>query len=126
VKYLLTFKLLFLVISLLGPRLVFSEEKVDLFIIKMFSGRVVVLSPRKMGSSLRLIIENRTLSKLIGKITNQDEKILSSVAIDPNKAKAVNLSINKGDQFFFIPLSPAFQEVPLKIGSKPYEIPPKK
>ena len=125
-KHFLTFKLLILIFPLLGPRLAFSEEKVDLFIIKMFSERVVVLSPGKMESTLRVIIENRTLSKLIGKITNQDDKILSNVAIDPNKARSVSLSINKGDQFFFIPLSPAFQEVPLKIGSKPYEIPPKK
>ena len=92
----------------------------------MFSDRVVVLSPGKMEKTLSVIIENRTLTKLIGKITDQHEKILSNVAIEANKTKSFSLKANQTDHFFFIPLSPAFQEVPLKIGSKPYEIPPKK
>lgn len=92
----------------------------------MFSDRVVVLSPDKMGETLSVIIENQTLSKLIGKISNQNEKILSSVSIPANKTRSFSLSVNKSDQFFFTPLSPAFQEVPLILGSQPYEIPPKK
>ena len=104
---------------------VYCAEKVDSFIVKFYSRKVIVLSPENLGETVSVIIENRTLTKLYGKIVNQDNKTISNLAIESSSFRSENLSVKRRDKLFFIPLSPAFQAVPLIIGADPYEIPPK-
>lgn len=103
----------------------FAQEKVDTFIIRMFSNRVVILSPENVGKEVTVIIENNTISKLIGKIVNQKNEIILSISVLGNNSSNYVLRAVENDKYFFIPLSPSFQEVPLIIGARPYEIPPK-
>lgn len=101
-----------------------AEEKVDSFIIRFYSKKVVVLSPRQVNQHLSLIIENKTMSKLICQIHDDKESIRDSFTVTANSTLSRPLSMRENDKLSFITLSPAFQAVPLIVGSRPYEVPP--
>lgn len=102
-----------------------AYEKADAFIVKIYDERVRVLSPVKYDPKLNVIIENKTLVDISGKVETGSGEILAYVTIKPAKAASVNVKKIKDDSVFFIPLSPPSQKVELKLGSKPYEIPPR-
>lgn len=102
----------------------FASEKVDSFILKFYPNKVVVLSPANITKYLSLIIENKTLAKVVGRIEDNYGNIRDAISVGANGTLSRPLKMQKSDNLFFIPLSPAFQAVPLKIGSRPYEIPP--
>ncbi|MBT5095266.1 MAG: hypothetical protein HOM21_13530 [Halobacteriovoraceae bacterium] len=101
-------------------------ERSEAFIVKVFHQKVKVLSPAVMKKMQAIIVENKTLVKLIGKVENHRGKILGFVSIAPGKFQSLEFKMNKGIKYFFIPMAPASQEIELLIGKKSYEIPPKK
>lgn len=103
----------------------FSYEKPSAFIIKVYDDKVRVLSPTKYDPLLSVVIENKTMAKLKGKIETGSGEVLKFVSILPGKFTSVNVKKLKTQKLFFVPLSPPLQKVELKIGNKPYEIPPK-
>lgn len=118
-------KLIFLCLLFCSVNL-WSIESLDGFLVSAFDDRYKVVSPEKFKSNMEVIIENKTLIKLIGKIVINNTKSAAYVAIDSEKYQKVIVNLKKGDVLHFYPLSPAFQEVELIVGNKNYEIPPKK
>lgn len=119
------FKVLFFSLYLFSGQL-FAIESLDGFLVTAFDDRFKVVSPAKYKTDMEVIVENKTLVRLVGKILINNQKNAEYVSVDPEKYKKVVVKIKKGDILHFVPLTPAFQEVELIIGNKTYEIPPKK
>lgn len=102
-----------------------AQEKSDAFLVKVFDSYVRVISPDKNYSMVSVIVENKTLSKVVGKIV-KGKTDLSFITIDPDKTKSVQVKYSKDEPLFFVPLAPASQEVQLIVGKRTYEIPPQK
>ena len=101
-------------------------ERADAFIIKAFNDKYKVLSPKKKTNKVSVIVENKTLVKLIGEIIAGDGSVLSMLTIRPGKYKSVELDFSSKEKYYFVPLSPSFQKVILNFGKEAYEIPSKK
>ncbi len=101
-------------------------ESLDGFLVSGYDDRFRVVSPEKYKSPMEVIIENKTLVRLIGKVMINSKSLAGFVSVEPEKYQKVMVNLKKGDVLHFIPLSPSFQEVELIVGNKTYEIPPKK
>lgn len=101
-------------------------ESLDGFLVSAYDDRFKVVSPEKFKPTMEVIIENKTLVRLIGKLTINRDTSVSFISVDSEKFQKANVKLKKGDVLHFVPLSPAFQEVELIVGNKNYEIPPKK
>lgn len=104
----------------------FAIESLDGFLVSAHDDRFKVISPEKFKPSMEVVIENKTLVRLIGKLTINNAGSASFISVDPEKYQKAIVKLKKGDVLHFVPLSPAFQEVELIVGNKNYEIPPKK
>lgn len=111
---------IFIQISLQG------EEKSDSFIVKIFDGKVNVVTPERINKNVSVIIENKTLTKVLGKVVTEKGILIEYLAINGNEFKSIKLDDFLKDKIFYISISPPFQEIELKSGVKSYEIPPKK
>lgn len=104
----------------------FALERADAFIVKAFNNKYKVLSPKKKSKKISVIVENKTLVKLVGEIIAEDGSVLSMLTIKPGKYKSVELDFSSNSNYYFVPLSPSFQKVILDFGKEAYEIPSKK
>lgn len=104
----------------------FAIESHTGFLISAYDDRFKVVSPEKFKTPMEIVIENKTLVRLIGKVVVNHEKIVNLLSIDSEKIAQFNVPLKKGDILHFVPLSPAFQEVELIVGNKNYDIPPAK
>lgn len=116
---------LFTLVLILVPKMGFSLESFNGFLVSAYDDRFRVLSPEKFNKKIEVVIENKTLVRLVGKIVINKKQNISYVSIDSQKYKKFIVDLKKGDVLHFIPLSPAFQEIELIVGNKTYEIPPK-
>ena len=119
-------RLVSLFIVLLWSVNLWSIETFDGFLVTAFDDRFKVVSPEKFKENMEVVVENKTLTRLIGKFVLNNTKIIGFVSIGPEKYQKTNVILKKSDILHFYPLSPAFQEVELIVGNKNYEIPPKK
>ncbi len=103
-----------------------SVEKSEAFIVTAYTNKFKVLSPVKRTNKVSVIIENKTLVKLIGEVVTDKGVLREMVTIKPGKYKSVELKFYKNTKYYFIPLSPSFQKVILDFGKKAYEIPSEK
>ncbi len=104
-----------------------ASEKSEAFLIYAHQEYFKVLSPTNSSQNISVIIENKTLTNLIGKIRDDQGKNHVFLSIPPNETKSYlinNFSSYKSLAFY--PLSPPFQEIVLKPGLKSYEIPSQK
>ena len=102
-------------------------ESLDGFLVSAYDDRFRVVSPEKFKPTMEVIIENKTLVRLIGKLTvNNQTANVGYISVDSEKFQKANVKLKKGDILHFVPLTPAFQEVELVVGNKIYEIPPRK
>lgn len=120
------FKIFSLILLLVSLSRGYAVETHDGFLVSAFDDRFKVVSPEKYKTPMEVIVENKTLVRLIGKIIINHDRIVSFSSVDPEKFQRVMIPLKKGDILHFVPLSPAFQEVELIVGNKTYEIPPKK
>lgn len=104
----------------------FGIESLDGFLVSAYDDRFVVISPEKFKSTMEVIIENKTLVRLVGKLTINRSTNASYISVESDKFQKANVKLKKGDLLHFVPLSPAFQEVELIVGNKKYDIPPAK
>jgi hypothetical protein len=123
-RYIL-YKIVYLIFLFL-PLSAFAVESHDGFLISAYDDRFKVISPEKFKTPMEIIVENKTLVRLVGKITINHQVIVSFSSVDSEKYQRIMVNLKKGDILHFVPLSPAFQEVELVVGNKTYEIPPKK
>ncbi len=112
--------------SLLLCFTVSAREKSDAFIVRAYDSHYKVLTPSSLNKENSVFIYNHTLKNIIGKLENSRNNKIQHISISPGKYKAVDIKIRKGDEYYFVPLSPPFQKVILKTGIKAYEIPPRK
>lgn len=101
-------------------------ESLNGFLVTGHDDRFRVISPDKFKSPMEVIVENKTLVRLIGKVMVNNKTNAGFASVESDKYQRIMVPIKKGDVLHFIPLSPAFQEVELIVGNKTYEIPPKK
>jgi len=103
----------------------FAYESPDAFIIKVFNEKVRVLSPKKFDSPMSVIIENKTQVTIKGRVTTESGSSEEFLSLQAGKSTSVKLKNVNSEKIFFVPMSPPLQRVELKLGSKPYEIPPR-
>lgn len=102
------------------------HERADAFIIEALPDRYKILAPVSIQTKIGIILKNNTLSKLIGKIeTNAGTKRVF-LSVPSGSYKSIDVEMAKGETFYFIPLSPSFERIELKVGQLAYEIPEKK
>lgn len=101
----------------------FAREKSEAFMVLFLGDHVKVVAPDKLNKESFVIIENKTLTKLIGRIEAPLGKIIHQVSIEPSKRASYSLKDASGERPFLVPLSPASQEVELIPGKDSYEIP---
>lgn len=109
---------------ILFPILSFAQVRPEGFIIQVNDRSMYVLSPEKKKNIFSVIVENKSLSDQIGKFV-VGSKILKFVSVKSGKTETIELENKTSSAVVFIPVSPAFQEVPLNFGKKAYEIPSK-
>ncbi len=102
-----------------------AYERPDAFIVKIYDKRVRVLSPAKYDELLTVIIENKTLTTMRGKLATHSGEILNYVSIDPGKSTSLSVKRLNKERLYFVPIAPPLQKVELILGNKPYEIPPR-
>ena len=78
--------------------LAYGEERSEAFLVQMYSNRVKVLSPAKFYSPLNILIENKTLVKIIGKVSIYPSKKEHFLTIEPKKQLTL-VSIEALDEF---------------------------
>lgn len=103
----------------------FAYESPDAFIVKVFNEKVRVLSPKKFDSPMSVIIENKTQVTIKGRVTTESGSSEEFISLDAGKSTSIKLKNLDKEKLFFVPMSPPLQKVELKLGSKPYEIPPR-
>ena len=114
----------FLVLLFLLPVMVFAQVRGEGFIITITDQRVGVLSPAAKKTFYSVLVENKSLSDQVGKFV-QGDKILKFISVQTGKSGVIEIENKTNNDVVFVPVSPAFQEVPLIFGKKAYEIPPK-
>lgn len=118
-------KTLFILIIFLFSYHSVSYERSDAFIVTAYSDKIAIVAPPKFDPKLNVIVVNKTLIKLLGKIETGSGKVLAYISVPSGKSQSIEVGTKLKEQVFFIPMAPAFQRVQLNVGSKPYEIPPK-
>ena len=103
-----------------------AEVKADTFLITVYDDHYKVVSPPKREKQFTAIIENKTLTALVGRYQNHQGKVLKFISVDAGKFNSTQLNFELDEKIYFVPLSPSFQEVLLEVGKEAYEIPPKK
>lgn len=101
-----------------------AAPKPETFVIQLHDRSMTVLSPENRRPIFSVLVENRSLSVQVGKFMVQG-KILKYISIRPGTTEPVEIENKTSSNVFFVPVSPAFQEVELLFGKKVYEIPPK-
>lgn len=114
-------KILFL---LLFPLALSAAVKTEGFIIQIKDRSMKVLSPEKSRNLFSVIVENQSLSDQVGKFM-VGNATLKFVSVKSGKSEVVEIENKTQTPVVFVPVSPAFQEVPLNFGKKAYEIPSK-
>ncbi len=125
-KYLVT--LLFFPLWTLAEKSTIDEKNFtyDAFQVILTDGSVSVKTPAAYHDKIFLVLQNKTNIQIMGKVTKGKDKNFKFVMIPPNNSSTIELNGTKNDDYYFYPLSPAAQEVYLKVGNLPYELPPKK
>jgi hypothetical protein len=101
-----------------------AAVKPGAFVVQIHDRSMAVLSPEAKRAVFSVLVENHSLSDQVGKFV-VGSRILKFVAVPSGKSEAVEIENKSAAPVVFVPVSPAFQEVPLVFGKKAYEIPPK-
>ncbi len=96
----------------------------EAFKIELYDRKVRVESPLKMQGQYAVIVENLSMSDVMGKF-HAGGKDLKFINVKAGASRSIEFKHQGGDIVRFQPLSPAFQEIELIAGKKNYEIPPK-
>lgn len=100
-----------------------AREKSETFMVFFLGDHVKVVSPDKLHRESFVLIENKTLTKLVARIEAPLGNIIEQVAIEASARASYSLKDAFGERIYLVPLSPASQEVELIPGKDSYEIP---
>lgn len=102
---------------------VLAYQKSDAFIVTAHPGYYRVLSPVKIDKKIGLIVQNKSLVKIFGRLETDNNELIKMINVKPDQSISITFDYSVNKKYFFIPLSPAFQEVELKRGETSYEVP---
>ncbi len=102
-----------------------GNEISEVFIIQANPDYYKVITPEKYFPEQSVIVENKMLIRLVGKLKNSKGAVLKLMSIQPQQSQSVKVHVEEGEKLEFIPLNPSFESFILKIGQKSYEIPEK-
>jgi hypothetical protein len=97
---------------------------IESFKITILDRKVILESPEKTNSQYSVIVDNQSLSNIVGKFTGNGSD-LKFVAVKAGLSKAVEFQYKKKHVVDFEIMSPGFQKLSLISGKKSYEIPPR-
>lgn len=118
-------KIYYFLFSLFLSLQVSAAELQETFVVTIHDKFVKVVAPDKFHSRLSVILENKSLVKIYGKIEyGSAEPIYTSIY--PQESRSIDIKPGENDKIIFTPMSPPFQEIELIFGRKSYEIPPQK
>ena len=115
-----------LMILFLSGFVCFAYESSDAFIINVESDYYKVVSPKRVDKKSSLIFKNRMLTKLRGKLVSKKRGDIRFISIKPRAINSIEFKYDKSDRYSFVPMSPPFQAIDLRLGQKSYEIPEKR
>lgn len=119
--------LLTIIFSFIYSSCLFSAQRADSFIISAYSDHYKVLAPTSTAKNISIIIENKMLVNLIGRVESSKGALIENIRVPAGEYRTIDLKTSYANEVYsFIPLSPAFQSVELKIGQEAYEIPAKR
>jgi hypothetical protein len=95
---------------------------VESFRVTINDRSVKLEAPLKVTKTFSVIVENKSLSDVVGKFHSHGED-LKFVSVKANAAKSVEFSHQSKHLVYFKILSPAFQDLALEVGKKTYEVP---
>jgi hypothetical protein len=98
----------------------------ETFIVRSFDRHVEVLAPSKLHDDQVVVIENKTLDALVGRLQTADGRHRRNITVKAGGSERVSIPGRGQEHLIFIPLAPAFQEVELRVGRASYEIPQKR
>lgn len=101
-------------------------KELDGFLVTAYDDKFKIISPEKSKNTMEVTIENKTLVRLIGYLAALEGQSKLNISVPPGKFRKYTVKLKNKEKIIFLPLSPAFQEVELKVGQKTYEIPPQK
>ena len=96
----------------------------EAFKIELYDRKVRVESPLKIQGQYAVIVENLSMSDVVGKF-HAGGKDLKFINVKAGATRSIEFQHQGEGIVRFQPLSPAFQEIELTAGKKNYEIPPK-
>lgn len=111
--------------TLLLPLGLKAQVNSESFIVQISDRSMKLTAPEKPRKLFSVIVENRSLSDQVGKFT-VGGNIVKYVSVRSGKSQTVEFENKSSLPVFFVPVSPAFQEVEMKFGKKAYEVPPQK
>jgi hypothetical protein len=85
-----------------------------------------VVSPPEFKKNITVVIENKTLSKIIGRVVEESDKEYKEtfVTLLPRKFKSTTVSFTGKNKVYFVPMAPSLQTIDLIFGKGSYEVPP--
>jgi len=95
---------------------------VEAFKVELHDRKIRVEAPKSVSSQYAVIVENLSLNDVVGKFHSAG-KDLKFVNVKAGLTRTVEFRHSGKGAVRFQPLAPAFQEVELTAGKKPYEIP---
>ena len=96
------------------------------FVVAIFDRKIRVSSPTRHGPKLHVILHNKTLEAMVGKIQTVRGRVIDYVSLSSGQSQSIEVGQLKGEDMYYYPLAPAFQAVALVIGRAVYEIPEKR
>lgn len=110
---------------LLALTLICSQAfAVESFKVTILDRKVILESPAKTDSQYSVIVDNQSLSNIVGKFTGNGSD-LKFVAVKAGSSQAVEFQYKEKLVVDFEIMSPGFQKLSLISGKKSYEIPPR-
>ncbi len=95
---------------------------VESFRVTIYDRSVKLEAPAKVAKVYSVIVENKSLSDVVGKFHSHGED-LKFVSIKASRSRSVEFAHQTNQLVYFKILSPAFQELALEVGKKAYEVP---
>ena len=112
---------------LLGLPLAFAQQSSESFVVTAHDDHFRVVGPVGWKQGTSMTLQNKTLVTMYGEVQSGSERRkVGTFSVKPGEYVSMDLKLAKGEEAVLIPMSPAFQEVLLQFGRRPYEIPPQR
>lgn len=96
------------------------------FVVTIMDQKIEVISPAHYLNKMEVVVENKTMSKIVLKVQIAKAKVPFFFSVAPNEYQKEVFNLKKGQTITLIPVAPPLQEVNLLAGQNIYEVPSKK